>query len=163
MASSESQNRMARAQWIGAGALVLLGAVFLWRSFVALPLGTLSDPGPGAAPVLLAGLLIVCALWNQLGGGAALLDADEEEEAPAEPGALRHAILLFAAVIAAAFALGPLGYRLTILALLLLLVGLVERKPLTTTLLLSLGLSFGSYWLFNNLLKVPLPTGPFGL
>jgi hypothetical protein len=153
---------MARAQWIGAGALVLLGAVFLWRSFVALPLGTLSDPGPGAAPVLLAGLLIVCALWDQLGGGTALLDA-EEEEAPAEPGALRHAIMLFGVTVAAAFALTPLGYRLTVLALLLLLVGVVERKPLLTTLLLSFGLSFGSYWLFNDLLKVPLPTGPFGL
>jgi hypothetical protein len=163
MTNGNYQSHANKWQWLGTGVLAALGAGFLWSGFENLPLGTLDDPGPGAAPVLLAGLLIVCALWNQIGGGAALLDVEEGEEASSEPGALRHAFSLFAATILVAFALDPLGYRLTILALLLFFVGFVERKPVVTVLLLSFGLSFGSYWIFDHVLKVPLPVGPFGI
>lgn len=163
MTNGEYRGQANKGQWLGTAVLILLGVAFLWFGLENLPLGTLDDPGPGAAPVLLAGLLIVCAVWNQIGGGAALLDVDEGEEGSSEPGALRHAFLLFAATVLVAFALDPLGYRLTILALLLFFVGFVERKPVVTVLLLSFGLSFGSYWIFDHVLKVPLPVGPFGI
>ena len=61
------------------------------------------------------------------------------------------------------FALGPLGYRLTILSLLVFFLGVVERKSIITVLAVSFALSFGSHALLQYVLKVPLPSGPWGL
>src|SRR5260370_34183938 len=124
-------------QRIGVIALVAIGAFFIWRSLVDLPLGTIDNPGPGAMPLVLAALLVVFALWSLKGGTAGLLDDETGSEADAaatEPGALRHAVLVVAAITAAALALDTLGYRLTILALLLFFLLLFHRKPTIPTL-----------------------------
>jgi hypothetical protein len=113
-----------RSQWLGAMVLVALGLIFIWRSLADLPLGTITDPGPAAAPLLLASLLIACALWSLLGRTSGLLVRAGTDQDAAEPGGLRHALLITAAAIFAALALGPLGYRLTILAILLFFLGL---------------------------------------
>ena len=55
------------------------------------------------------------------------------------------------------------GYRLTMLAALLFLVWLVERKHLLAAAVFAIALSFGSYYLFDTLLRVALPRGPFGI
>ncbi len=153
-------------QRIGVTAIAATGLIFIWRSLADLPLGTIDNPGPGAMPLVLAALLVVFALWSLKEQTSSLFDpgeTDASEEAAAEPGGLRHAILVLAAVVVAALAVGPLGYRLTMLALLLFFLGAVERKPVITVLLVSFGLSFGSYALFDQLLNVKLPTGPFGI
>jgi hypothetical protein len=149
---------------LGALTLVAVGLFFIWRSLTDLPLGTLDNPGPAAMPLLLAVLLVIFALWSIAAGGTGLLAPNEQDEdTDAEPGGLQHAILIVAATIAAALAFGPLGYRLTILGLLLFFLGIVERKPIITVLLLSFALSFGSHALFVHVLKIPLPSGPMGL
>jgi hypothetical protein len=160
---------LSQRQRIGVVALVATGAFFIWRSLADLPLGTIDNPGPGAIPILLAALLIVFALWSLTGGRSGLLDdetvsesADDAADA-AEPGALRHAMLIVASIIVAAVVLDHLGYRLTILALLLFFLGLVERKPIITVLIVSFALSFGSHALFEHVLKIGLPSGPFGI
>jgi putative tricarboxylic transport membrane protein len=153
-------------QRVGVIALVATGAFFIWRSLVDLPLGTIDNPGPGAMPLLLAALLIVFALWSLRADQSGLLDAEEvadADEISEDPGALRHAVLIVASIIVAALALDHLGYRVTILALLLFFLGFIERKPVVTMLIVSFGLSFGSYALFDRVLKISLPTGPFGL
>jgi hypothetical protein len=71
-------------------------------------------------------------------------------------------VAVVAAAAFAALAIGSLGYRLTILAVLVALIGLVERKPLLPTLLIAFALSFGSYWLFVRVVRIPLPAGPWG-
>jgi hypothetical protein len=43
-----------------------------------------------------------------------------------------------------------------------LFVGL-ERLAVVTSLVLTAGMAWGSFYLFDTLLKVPLPRGPFGL
>jgi len=63
----------------------------------------------------------------------------------------------------AAFALERLGYRLTVIVLLAFLLGVMERKRPAVVVAVALGLSLGSFFLFSNLLKVPLPRGPWGL
>jgi hypothetical protein len=45
---------------------------------------------------------------------------------------------------------------------LVFLLGVVERKPILMTLLLSIGLAFGSYALFVRVMRIPLPTGVLG-
>ena len=42
------------------------------------------------------------------------------------------------------------------------LFGVMERIKLWLTLLLTFGFSFGTFWLFDTLLRVPLPRGGWG-
>jgi len=151
-------------QRMGVAAIVATGLVFIWRSLADLPLGTIDNPGPAAMPLALAVLLVIFALWSLKAESSTLFDQSESpDEAAAEPGARRHAVLVLVAVTVAAIAINALGYRLTMLALLLFFLGAVERKPIVTVLIVSFALSFGSYALFDHLLKVTLPTGPFGI
>jgi hypothetical protein len=149
------------AQLLGAGALVALGLVFAWRSLAAMPLGTAANPGPGAAPLLLAGLLIVAGLWTAVAVAGGPREATEESRLD-RPG-LRHAAFVMGAAAFAASAIGYLGYRLTVFVVLFFLIRIVERKPIGAALSLSLALAFGTYWLFVRVVKVPLPIGVFGL
>jgi hypothetical protein len=157
------QDKRDRFRRLGVTAVIAVGAVFIWRSLADLPLGTITDPGPAAAPLLLASLLILCALWSLASGTGGLLAAEAEDEGSDEPGSLRHAVLIAAATVLAALALDRLGYRLTILAILLFFLWPVERKPILTVLIVGFALAFGSFWLFGHILRVTLPTGPFGI
>ena len=166
MSSLGPSDRHVARQRVGATVLIATGVFFIWRSVVDLPLGTIDNPGPAAMPLTLAVLLVIFSLWSLGGGGSGLLDPEEAGEAnetAAEGGGIRHAILIIAALVAAAVALDRIGYRLTILCLLLFFLGLVERKPIITVLLVSIALWFGSHALFVHVLKIPLPSGPMGI
>jgi putative tricarboxylic transport membrane protein len=141
---------------IGGSALCLLALFVMWESRT-LPLGTWRQPGPGYFPVLLAALLLILgALVWAMGGGAAHVAGVGWGEA-------RHALVILAVSAFICFGLERLGYRLTMLAALLFLVWLVERKNLLAAAAFAFALSFGSYYLFDTLLRVPLPRGLFGI
>jgi hypothetical protein len=165
MSSLGPNDRHVARQRVGVTAIVATGVFFIWRSLVDLPLGIIDNPGPAAMPLALAVLLVIFSLWSLSGGGSGLLDpgAGDADETAAEGGGIRHAILIIAALVAAAVALDRIGYRLTILCLLLFFLGLVERKPILIALLVSIALSFGSHALFVHVLKIPLPSGPMGI
>jgi hypothetical protein len=140
---------------ISGGVLILLGLSVVWESR-KYPLGTFHLPGPAFAPVLLALLL--------LGFGALLVIT--ASRAPRLSSVSwtewRHALAIVAASVFAVFALERLGYRLTVLLVLAFLIGIVERRGWMQTLVFSVGLAFGSFFLFYTLLRVPLPEGPLG-
>jgi hypothetical protein len=139
-----------------AGAALAAFAIFvLWESR-HLPFGTIRDPGAGAVPVLLALALLVCSLAVIVGGAAAppLASVSWAEWRPA--------VAILGACAFMALALERLGYRLTILVVLLALVSVVERKGWLVGAIFAVAFSLGSHYLFNTLLKVPLPQGPFG-
>ena len=138
------------------GILVLIGAVGL-RESLQFPLGTLWRPGPAYLPVVLALLLVGFGLLLALlgAGGTALRDL--------KWGEWRHAVAIFGTCAFIALALERLGYRLTIAAALLFLLGVLERRGLVSTLLLTVAIAGGSFFLFDTTLRVPLPRGPFGL
>ncbi len=154
-----------RRQRIGVLALVAVGLFFIWRSLADLPFGTIDNPGPGITPLALAILLIVCALWSTAGASSAVdeSEARDAEEPATDTGATRHAVFIILGILVSALAFGVIGYRLTVLGLLLFYLGGVERKPLIATLLVSFGIAFGSHALFVHVLKVSLPSGPWGL
>ena len=135
--------------------LVLIGLVTIWQSR-AFPLGSLHRPGPAYMPVFLAGLLIVFGVAVFLMGSRAqrLLDVGWHE--------WRHAVAIFGACAFAAWGLERLGYRLTMAAVLVFLILVLEKKRLALGLALTIFMSWGSFYLFDTLLKVPLPRGPFG-
>jgi len=67
-----------------------------------------------------------------------------------------------AAAVVAALALERLGYRLTVVLVLAVLLGVVERRRSWVVVLVTVAAAFGSFWLFHNVLRVPLPRGPWG-
>src|SRR5688572_11665798 len=141
---------------VAGAALAVFGAVVLWQSRV-LPLGSLANPGPAYMPVVLALLLMVGGVAIALLGG----------EAPALRSVgfreWRDAVAILAACVFAALGLERLGYRLTIFCVLLFVLGGIERKRPVTTLVFAVGFAAGTFFLFDRLLRVPLPRGPFGL
>ena len=140
----------------GGAALGGIGLVVLVESR-KLPLGTLHNPGPAAMPVVLASLLLVCGVaLVAAGGGAARLAAIGWPEWP-------HAVAIFAVCAFAALALERLGYRVTMSLALAFLLGVVERKSVAFTLVVALALALGTFFVFDTLLRVQLPRGPFGL
>ena len=141
---------------VAGGALVLVGAIALWQS-LQLPLGSLRQPGPAYMPALLAVLLMLFGIAvAALGGATGRFSAVAWPE-------WRHALAIFGACAFAAVALERLGYRLTTGLVLAFLLGVVERKHPLVTIALAVGVAGGSFFLFNTLLRVPLPRGPLGL
>jgi tripartite tricarboxylate transporter TctB family protein len=136
--------------------LVLVGLVTIWQSR-AFPLGSLHRPGPAYMPTLLAVLLIVFGVAVfALGSRARRLGEVGWEE-------WRHAVAIFAACAFAAWGLERIGYRLTMAVVLAFLILVLERTRLVLGLALTVVMAWGSFYLFDTLLKVPLPRGPFGL
>ena len=108
-------------------------------------------------PVVLALVLLgFGALVFLLGGGAPGLAAIGWSE-------WRHAVAIFLVCAFAALALERLGFRLTIALSLAFLLGVVERKGVAVTAAVSIVFAGAAFFLFDTLLRVPLPRGPFGL
>jgi putative tricarboxylic transport membrane protein len=141
---------------VAGGALALIGLVAVWESR-QFPLGSLQRPGPAFMPTLLALLLIVF--------GVAVAFVGSRSQRFSEVGwhEWRHAIGIFAACAFAAWGLNRLGYRLTMACVLVFLLLVLERKGVIMTAIVTITIAWGSFFLFDTLLRVPLPRGPFGL
>src|SRR5687767_4689685 len=136
-------------------ALIIFALLVIWESR-QLPLGTFRQPGPAYIPVLLALLLLICAVFLVLTSSRApSLSSISWTE-------WRHALAILAASLFSVFAIERLGYRLTVLLVLGFLVKLLEQRSWIVSLSFAFSLSFGSFFLFYTLLRVPLPQGPFG-
>ena len=138
------------------GLMLLALALYTWWENRAYPIGTLQEPGPGYMPLLLViflgavGLLI--ALW---GGKSAPLASLQWPEAT-------RAVVILVACGVATFALERIGYRITMIAMLIFFLGVLERRRPLPVALVSLGFTFASYYVIGDLLRVPLPRSPWG-
>jgi Tripartite tricarboxylate transporter TctB family len=138
------------------GIALVLFAIFVISESRNLPLGTFRQPGPAYIPVLLALLLLLLAgLLVVTGGGSRLFSAVSWTE-------WRHAGAILAASLFSVFAIERLGYRLTLLIVLAFLLGVIEKRGWILSLVFAFTLSFGSFFLFYTVLRVPLPEGPLG-
>ena len=137
-------------------ALVMIGIITLWESRV-FPLGSLHRPGPAYMPVVLALLLII------FGGAVFAMGRHARRLAELSWSEWRHAVAIFGACAFAAWGLERLGYRLTIAVVVGFLLLVVERKGWALGLALTVAMAWGSFFVFDTLLRVPLPRGPFGL
>lgn len=135
--------------------LVLVGLFVVWERRV-LPLGTTSHPGPGYVPLLLAILLIIFgAILLVRGKGSPSIRTLCWPEAP-------HAAAILGCCIFITAFMETIGYRLTMLVALGFLFGVIERIKPWLTIVLTAGFAFGSFWLFDSVLRVPLPRGGWG-
>lgn len=145
-----------RSDVVAGVVIVLIALVVGWQNR-AYPIGSPADPGPGYMPLLIAVALGVFGLLIAMrAGGSPLFNTIEWSEG-------RRGIVILVACGAAVIALERIGYRLTMIALLVFMLGVVERKRPLPTLLVACGFAFASYFLFATLLKVQLPRGPLGL
>ena len=141
---------------VAGAALALLALFVVWESR-RLPFGSLRNPGPAFVPVALAAvLLLLGVLLVVFSGRAPALSTLAWTEG-------RHAIAIFVVCAFAALALERLGFRATVALSLVFLLGAVERRDPIFTVLFSVGLAAGTFLLFDTILRVPLPRGPFGL
>jgi uncharacterized membrane protein len=141
---------------VAGGVLALVGLLAVRESLV-FPLGTLARPGPAAMPSALGALLVVFGvlLAARGGGRGQLADAGWRD--------WRHAAAIAGACAFAAWGLPRLGYRITVAAVLLFLLGVVERRGAVITLVITAIVAGGTFLLFDTFLRVPLPRGPFGI
>jgi hypothetical protein len=138
------------------GLVLIALALFVGWQNRAYPLGTLQEPGPGYTPLLIAVFLGITGLLIVLRGGASPRLADMKW-----PEGTRAVVILSACGVAT-YVLEWLGYRVTIAALLVFFLGVVERRRVLAVIAVAAGFSLLSYYLIADVLRVPLPRGPWG-
>ncbi len=138
------------------GLMLLVFALYLaWENRV-FPLGSLDNPGPGYVPLMLAIFLGAMGLLIVVFSGRSRLLEMKWVETP-------HAAIVLIACGVATFALERIGYRLTIIALLIFLLGVLERKRPLPVAIVSISFALISFYIIGDLLRVPLPRGPWGI
>jgi putative tricarboxylic transport membrane protein len=139
------------------GIALLLLAVFVAVETRVLPLGDHSNPGPGYLPLLLASILagLAVAMIVRTKGSPLWKTVQWKEKS--------HALAIVACCFFATFCVEPLGYRITMVLILGFLFGVLERMKIWWALILALALAWGSFWVFDGMLMVPLPRGGLGI
>lgn len=148
------------ARWLKSdqfsGLMLLALALYVGWANLEYPVGTLQEPGPGYMPLLLAifmgaiGLMI--ALWGRKSAPLSSMRWPE----------VTRAIIVLIACAVATLAIERIGYRLTVIALLVFFLGVLERRRPLPVALVSLGFGFASFYIVGDLLHVPLPRSPWG-
>lgn len=141
---------------LGGGMLGLL-ALFVLVESRTLPFGNVQNPGPAYVPVLLSLLLLGFAITVIVTGRAS------DRVAAVGWGEWRHAVAILGVCAFMALGLERLGYRLTVAAALLVLLGAVERRGVLVASIFAAAFSGLSFYVFSTLLRVPLPRGPWGV
>jgi hypothetical protein len=138
------------------GLMLLALAIFVGWQNRAYPMGSLQEPGAGYTPLLIAIFLGVTGLLIALKGASSQpLGEMQWPEA-------KRAAMILAACAVATYSLEPLGYRITVISLLVFFLGVMERRKPVMVASVAIGFSFLSFYFIGTLLRVPLPRGPLG-
>jgi putative tricarboxylic transport membrane protein len=121
-----------------------------------LPFGTLSFPGSGFLPRILAVLAVFFGLV------LALRASESKPLAELGWGDARHAAMVVAITAAATAVFDWLGFVTTDILLIFALIVIIERRRVLPAALFSICVVVGTYVLFVYVLKTPLNTGPLG-
>jgi hypothetical protein len=120
-----------------------------------LPFGTISSPGAGMMPKLMAGLMIGFAviIFGIGRSSQRLAELDWSDR--------WHAILVVLITAAGIYAYQRLGFLVTMSLLVFTLLVVVERRNPLIAAAYGIGLTLFAYWLFGKALKAPLERGVF--
>ncbi len=150
-----------RLSYLITGAVFLLLAAFI--AVEALKLQYYTRLGPGAGffsfwlALILGGLALIMILQATIGQPEPM----PEDFFSNRIGYVRIGAVVLALVFAIAL-LKPLGFSLTMFAVCAFLLYALGRQGIVLTVLVSLACSFGTYYVFDHWLKVPLPRGVLG-
>lgn len=136
-----------------AGIFFILLGVLIFAMSGDLPFGTISSPGAGMMPKLMAGLMIAFAAIIFISGGSSqrLAEIDWSDR--------WHALLVVLITAGGIYAYQRLGFLVTMSLLVFTLLVVVERRNALIAAAYSIGLTLFAYWLFGKALKAPLERG----
>lgn len=155
------ERNMKRGWQVASVALVAIFALFAFESF-QLSLRDALGPGPGFFPFWLGMLGATLAVFLLAQLHLDRVDLGTEALVFDRAGA-RNAVLVLVGLIVATALLDVLGFRLSMLLLIpYVLVVLGVRNWVAVGICAAAG-SLGVYYVFFDLLKVPLPAGIFGI
>jgi hypothetical protein len=145
-----------RADHVAGAFFVGLG-VLVFALSGDLPTGSLSMPGSGFMPKILAGLSI-------LFGAVLMLRAAAESRpfAALQWSDSKHAALVVGITAAAIAVFEWLGFLITMVLLMFALLVVIERRNMLYAGVYSAAVVVLTYVTFEYVLKTPLNTGPFG-
>jgi hypothetical protein len=136
-----------------AGIFFILFGIVVFALSTELPFGTISSPGAGMMPKLMAGLMMLFAAVVIAGARTS------EPFAGIDWSDRWHAVLVVVITAAAVFAYQRIGFLLTMSLLVFALLVIVERRNVLIAAAYSIGLTLFAYWLFGKALKAPLERG----
>lgn len=145
-------------------AVALVSLVFIFGS-LKMPLGTILTPAAGLVPLLLGCGTLLLAIVAVVIPEPPAADANPSSPEPeggdsANDGRRVPRPLLIMTVLGIMiFFFERAGFILSLLSGSLLILYLIERRPLISSLLISLTLSVGLYLVFSKVLYVNLPGG----
>jgi len=136
-----------------AGIFFIALGVLIFAFSGDLPFGTISAPGAGMMPKLMAALMIVFAAVIVATGHTSqrLAEIDWSDR--------WHALLVVLITAAAVYAYQRLGFLVTMTLLVFTLLVVVERRNALIAAAYGIGLTLFAYWLFGKALKAPLERG----
>jgi hypothetical protein len=144
-----------RADHVAGAAFIVLG-VAVYVIGAELPFGTVTQPGAGMMPKLVAGLMMLFAVLILLGG------ANSQPFANIDWSDRGHAALLVLITAVAVALYVPLGFLITMSLLVFALLVVVERRRVLPAAGYAIALTLFAYWLFDKALKAPLERGILG-
>jgi hypothetical protein len=142
-------DHVAGAFFIGVGLLIIALSGDL-------PTGTLSMPGSGFMPKIVAGLTIFFGLV------LALRANESKVFATLSWSDAKHAALVVAITAAAIALFERLGFLTVNVLMIFALLAVIERRRLIPAAIYSVAVAVTTYVLFVYVLKTPLEPGPFG-
>ena len=142
-------DHVAGAFFIGVGLLIIALSGDL-------PTGTLSMPGSGFMPKIVAGLTIFFGLV------LALRANESKVFATLSWSDAKHAALVVAITAAAIALFERLGFLTVNVLMIFALLAVIERRRLVPAAIYSVAVAATTYVLFVYVLKTPLEPGPFG-
>ena len=144
-----------RADHVAGAAFILFGATIIALSG-DLPVGHLSMPGSGFLPMIVAVLTMIF--------GLALIARASAESAPFSEldwSDGKHALAVTLITAAATVLYTYLGFIITMVAMMVALLLLIERRNPLYAGAYSIGIVLATYFAFEWVLKTPLPNSPF--
>src|SRR3954467_7208232 len=142
------------------GLIGLALGIFVVRSGIKLKLGSINDPGSGYVLVYTGILVCLVAL--------SIVFASIAEGGPGfasrwEGARWTRPLIVIACLVAFSLALEPLGFLLSAIPLLLLLLRAVDPVRWTLAVPVAVLTPLGAWWVLKRMLLIQLPSGIFGI
>jgi putative tricarboxylic transport membrane protein len=142
------------------GLIGLALGIFVMRSGIKLKLGTINDPGSGYVLFYTGILMCVFALTIVF---AALTEGGASFGSRWEGARWTRPVIVIACLIAFSLALEPLGFLLSSIPLMLLLLRTVDPVRWTLAVPIAVLVPLGAWWVLKHVLLIQLPSGVFGI
>jgi uncharacterized membrane protein len=155
---SETEMRVNRAYQVTTLLFAALG-IFLIVEGWKLGIKGMYSPGAGMfAAIVGLGLAVSCGIWfAQLTFGRGDRSGQELAEIDVDKAGLKRVALVILCLLLFPLLLEPLGFNLIMLILLLALLIGFGRDHLLLKVVIAFVFSFGTHYVFESLLRVPLP------